>query len=207
MNHARTAADTVAAPPAVKPVAARPAPVVQPAQPVFEAEPEPLREVVEDPASVVFPDALAPEEAAAPGGEPTSLEVEVCSLEAVQPEGVMLRGMEGGSELLPFVDVERVSVVGITGSGRPYVVLDLLLHASAGGPRKVERLLSSQFDPCHLIGRPDLPPLEAFRELVRIITEAAGAKLTPETVLTPSAKIPIFASIEEYQRAVLAPES
>jgi membrane associated rhomboid family serine protease len=203
----RAAPPTIVAPPVVTPVAARPAPVVPPAQPVFEAEPESLNEVAEEPASVVFPESPAPEEAAAPAGEPTSLEVEVCSLEAVQPEGVMLRGIEGGSELLPFVDVEMVSVAGITGSGRPYLVLDLLLHAPAGGPRKVERLLSSQFDPRHLICRPELPPLEAFRELVRVIAETAGAKLTPETALAPSAKIPIFASIEEYQRAVLTPES
>jgi membrane associated rhomboid family serine protease len=203
----RAAPPTIAALPVVKPVVARPAPLVQPALPVFEAEPEPLHGVADKSASVVFPDAPAPGGAAQPGSEPASLEVEVCSLEAVRPEGVMLRGMEGGPELLPFVDVETVSVAGITGSERPYLVLDLLLRASTGRPRKVERLLSSQFDPRHLIGRPDLPPLEAFRELVRILAEAAGARLTPDTVLAPSAKIPIFASIDEYQRAVLTPGS
>jgi membrane associated rhomboid family serine protease len=201
-------ASPAAAPrPAAPPVAATPTVPVQLSAQLFEVEPEPLHEVAEEPASVVFPDAPAPADAAQPASEPASLEVEVCSLETVQPEGVMLRGMEGGSELLPFVDVQTVSVAGITGSGRPYLVLDLLLHAPAGSPRKVERLLSSQFDPRHLIGRPDLPPLEAFRELVRIIAEAAGAKLIPDTVLAPSAKIPVFSSIEEYQRAVLTPES
>jgi hypothetical protein len=179
---------------------------VEPATQVFDAGPKPLREVVEDPASVVFTDPPAPGTPAPTVGNPAGPEVELCTLEAVQPEGVMLRGMAGGSELLPFVDVETVSVAGITGSERPYLVLDLVLHASAGGPRKVERLLSSQFDPRHLIGRPDLPPLEAFRELVRIIAEAAGAKLTPDTVLAPSAKIPIFASIEAYEREVLTPK-
>jgi hypothetical protein len=178
---------------------------MQPEAQVFDAGPEPPHEVVEEPGSVVFPDAPLAEAPAAAVSNPVGHEVEVCSLETIQPEGVMLRGLEGGSELLPFVDVERVCVAGIAGSERPYLVLDLVLHASAGKPRKVERMLSSQFDPRHLIGRPDLPPLQAFRELVRTIAEAAHAEVTPATLLVPSAKIPTFGSIEAYEREILTP--
>lgn len=173
---------------------------------VFEVEPGP-EPTPEEPASLVFPEA-PPKEATMPEAhEPGGHEVEECALEIVQPEGLMLRGVVGGPELLPFDEVEKVCVAGITGGQRPYLVLDLVLRASPGRPRTVERLLSSQFDPRHLIGRPELPPLEAFRELVRTIAEAAHAKLVPDTVLAPSAKIPIFASIEAYEREVLTPEA
>jgi membrane associated rhomboid family serine protease len=198
----RAAAAPARAHPALERVAAT---LMQPEAQVFDAGPEPPHEVVEEPGSVVFTDTPAPEAPAAAVSDPVGREVEACSLEAVQPEGVMLRGLEGGSELLPFVDVERVCVAGIAGSERPYLVLDLVLHASAGKPRKVERMLSSQFDPRHLIGRPDLPPLQAFRELVRTIAEAAHAEVTPATLLVPSAKIPTFGSIEAYEREILTP--
>jgi membrane associated rhomboid family serine protease len=184
-----------------KPAEAAPAPV--PEAEVFDVEPEPRR-TPEEPASLVFPDTQTQEAMMTDVHESGGPEVEVCSLEVVQPEGLMLRGLVGGPELLPYVEVERVCVAGITGAQRPYLVLDLVVHASPGHPRTVERLLSSQFDPRHVIGRPDLPPLEAFRELVRIVAEAAHAEITPATVLVPSAKIPTFASVEDYERQVLA---
>jgi hypothetical protein len=136
--------------------------------------------------------------------EPTGHEVEECALDTVQPDGLLIRGAAGSPELLPFVEIEKVCVAGITGSQRPYLVLDLVLHVSPGHPRTVERMLSSQFDPRHLIGRPDLPPLEAFRELVRVVAEGSHADVTPPTLFVPSAKIPTFASIEAYESEVLA---
>jgi hypothetical protein len=137
--------------------------------------------------------------------EPGGLDVEVCALETVQPDGVMLRDPTGGCELLPFVEVEKVAVAGIAGSERPYLVLDLLLHRLPGERRRVQRLVSTQFDPRKVLTRSDLPPLQAFRELVRTIAEGAQAALTPATLLVPSAKIPTFASLEDYEREVLAP--
>ena len=198
----RAAAAPATAHPATETVVATPTP---PEEQVFDAGPEPPHEVVEEPASLVFPDTPAPETPPTMLSDPVGPEVEVCSLEGLQPEGVMLRGLEGGSELLPFVDVETVCVAGIAGSERPYLVLDLVLRASAGRPRKVERMLSSQFDPRQLIGRPDLPPLQAFRELVRTIAQTAHAEVTPATVLVPAAKIPTFGSIEAYEREILTP--
>jgi hypothetical protein len=141
---------------------------------------------------------------APPTVEAGGVSVEVCALEAVKPDGVMLRAAVGGCELLPFVDVEKVAVAGIAGSERPYLLLDLLLRRRPGSARKVERLVSSQFDPRQMIGRTDLAPLAAFREMVRLIAEGAQAELTPLTFLVPSATIPTFASVEEYERGVLA---
>jgi hypothetical protein len=183
-----------------KPV--EPPPVSQPAGDVFgvarDADP-----AAEELPSQVFPDAETKEVAVTEAHEPAGHVVEECALEAVQPEGLMLRGLVGGPELLPFVEVEKLCVAGIAGSQRPYLVLDLVLHLSPGQPRTVERLVSSQFDPRHLIGRLDLPPLEAFRELVRIIAEASHAEVMPPTLFVPSAKVPTFASVEDYERGVL----
>jgi hypothetical protein len=170
---------------------------------VFEVEPE-TKPAPEEPASLVFPEAPTQEATMPEAHEPAGHEVEECALDTVQPEGLMIRGAAGGPELLPFVEIEKVCVAGITGSQRPYLVLDLVLHASHGAPRQVERFLSSQFDPRHLIGRPDLPPLEAFRELVRTIAQGSNAAVTPPTILAPSAKIPTFASLEVYESEVLA---
>jgi membrane associated rhomboid family serine protease len=154
--------------------------------------------------SPVFEGALDRLEAP-PSAEALGPSVEVCALETVQPDGVMLRDPAGGCELLPFVEVEKIAVAGIAGSERPYLVLDLLLHRLPGERRRVERLVSTQFDPRKILARPDLPPLQAFRELVRTIAEGAHAAVTPATLLVPSAPIPTFASVEDYEREVLAP--
>ena len=185
-----------------KPV--EPPTVSQPAGDVFGVDRDADR-AVEGLPSLVFPDAETKEVTVTEAHKPAGHVVEECALEIVQPEGLMLRGLVGGPELLPFVEVEKVCVAGIAGSQRPYLVLDLMLHATPGQPRTVERLVSSQFDPRHLIGRLDLPPLEAFRELVRIIAEASHAEVTPPTFFVPSAKIPTFASVEAYERDILRP--
>ncbi len=180
-----------------------------------ERPPAPRVAAVEEPFAVGAPAAVAIGEPGAvfedeagwiqepppESGPPT---VEVCGLETVQLDGVMLRDASGGCELLPFVEVEKVAVAGITGSGRPYLVLDLVLRRTPGGALRVERFVSSEFDPRHVVGRPDLAPLQAFRELVRRIAEGAQAELSPATFLVPSAPIPTFATVEEYERALLA---
>jgi membrane associated rhomboid family serine protease len=214
----RLAAMGVPTPPASRPPAA-PAPV-QPEAPLhlaavqtraFTAVAAPFAEAdVPVPATDDGPGISTSETGAGwleapPAVESGGMSVEVCALEAVKPDGVMLRAAVGGCELLPFVDVEKVAVAGVTASERPYLVLDLLLRRSPGSARKVERLVSSQFDPRQMIGRPDLAPLAAFREMVRLIAEGAHAELTPPTFLAPSAAIPTFASLEEYERGMLAP--
>jgi membrane associated rhomboid family serine protease len=183
-------------------------PAAVPAQPVsgpFEQPPVSAPATGEPVEFQVLPEGAAPEHAFPPLAEPAGLEVEACSLETLQPEGLMLRAVVGGCELLPFDEIETVVVGGIAGAGRPYLVLDLLLRRSPGEPRKVERLVSSEFDPRHVIGQPDLPALEAFRELVRIIAEAADATITPATLLEPAVKLPTFATVEDYERNMVAP--
>jgi membrane associated rhomboid family serine protease len=167
--------------------------VERPADPASEEPPQ------------VFPEAQTEEVTVTDATEPAGPVMEECALETVQPEGLMLRGLVGGPELVPYVEVERICVAGVTGSPRPYLILDLVLHASPGHPRTVERLVSSQFDPRHLIGRPDLHPLEAFRELVHIIAQASHAEVSPATLLVPSAKIPTFPSVEAYESEILRP--
>ena len=137
-------------------------------------------------------------------GEPAPLEIEECTVETLQEEGIMLRGAQGGPELLPFDEIEMVAVAGITGCERPYLVLDLILRRVAGATRRVERLQSTHLDPRHLLGRTDLAPLAAFRELVRTIAEGARARTLPPALLMPTEKFPTFATVDEYERGVLA---
>ncbi|MBZ5588939.1 MAG: rhomboid family intramembrane serine protease [Acidobacteriia bacterium] len=132
-------------------------------------------------------------------------EIEICTVEALQSEGLLLRGVSGGSDLLPFAEVEKVVVAGIAAAPKPFLVLDLLLARAEGQPRRVERLLSTEFDPRELAARLDLKPLDAFREVVRVIAERAGAAVIPSDILMPSARIPTFDSLEAYERDSLAP--
>ncbi len=133
------------------------------------------------------------------------LEVEECAAEALQADGLLLRGAQGGADLLPFATVEKIAVAGITAAPRPFLVLDLLLPRAPGQPRRVQRLLSTQFDPRRLTAKPNLPPLDAFRHLVRTIATASGAEVWPPTVMVPSERIPTFPSLEAYEREALAP--
>ncbi|OYW00239.1 MAG: hypothetical protein B7Z61_13545 [Acidobacteria bacterium 37-71-11] len=80
-----------------------------------------------------------------------------------------------------------------------------MLQEGLGQPRRVERLLSTGLDPRGLLGRPELSGLEAFRQLVKTIADGAGAMVWPEAVLVPAAPIPMFASLEAYEKEALAP--
>ncbi|HVN76183.1 MAG TPA: rhomboid family intramembrane serine protease [Thermoanaerobaculaceae bacterium] len=133
-------------------------------------------------------------------------EIEACQVEELQTEGLLVRGLQGGSDLLPFADVEKVVVAGITARPKPFLVLDLVLARVGGEPRRVERLLSTEFDPRILAGRPDLNGLAAFREVVRVIAVGADAQVVPQELLVPSTPIPMFESIEAYERVALFPQ-
>ncbi len=141
--------------------------------------------------------------AAAPPA-PAGREVEICGIKGLESEGLLLRGARGASELLPFDEVEAVSVAGIAASPRPFLVLDLILRRAAGQPRRVQRLLSHSFDPRAVLGRPDLSGLDAFRLLVKTIADGAGAPVWPTGVLEPSGRIPTLAGLEAYERDALA---
>ena len=140
-----------------------------------------------------------------PVPQPEPPEIESCTVDALQEDGLLLRGPRGGLELLPFREIEKIAVAGITASPRPYLVLDLVLHQGLGQPRRVERLLSTGLDPRGLLGRPELSGLEAFRQFVKTIADGAAATVSPAGVLAPGAPIPMFASLEAYEGEALAP--
>ena len=147
-----------------------------------------------------------PQEAEArPAPPPETPEIESCTVDGLQEGGLLLRGPRGGSELLPFQEIEKIAVAGIAASPRPFLVLDLLLQPRLGQPLRVERLLSTTLDPRGLLGRPDLSGLEAFRQVVKAIADGGTATVWPEAMLTPAAPIPMFASLEAYEREALAP--
>ncbi len=196
------AAATAAVAVALDPVAIPPRAPTVPSAPFVEPVPA-------APFEDVFPLPSADEVPPAPGplaiGQPAPLEVEECTIESLQEEGLMLRGAEGSPELLPYDEVEKIAVAGITTGERPYLVLDLVLRRGAGRSRRVERLVSTHLDPRHLLGRTDLAPLAAFRELVRTIAEGARAQMLPATLLVPTEKIPTFTTVDDYEREVLVP--
>ncbi len=142
---------------------------------------------------------------ARPAPPPEAAEIESCTVDGLQEGGLLLRGPRGGSELLPFQEIVKIAVAGIAASPRPFLVLDLVLQPGLGQPLRVERLLSTTLDPRGLLGRPDLSGLEAFRQVVKAIADGGTATVWPEAVLVPAAPIPMFASLEAYEREALAP--
>ncbi|HUK12608.1 MAG TPA: rhomboid family intramembrane serine protease, partial [Thermoanaerobaculaceae bacterium] len=143
--------------------------------------------------------------APAPDGCAPGFEVESCTPQRLQADGLLLVGNAGGPEILPFAQVGTVAVGAITGAQRPYLVLDLVLRPVPGERRKVVRLLSSGFDPRALVGGVGQTPIEAFRELIRVIVAATGARVAPDTLLSSGGRFASFATPEEYERALLAP--
>ncbi len=130
------------------------------------------------------------------------LKVEPCTIERVDADGLLLRGSGGAAELLPFGQIAAIALAGIAGAGRPYLVIDLIVADPSGDGHTAFRAVSSQMDPRKLIGRPDLAPLDAFRELVRAVAAASYAAVLP----APEAlqRIPMFATPEEFEERVLA---
>lgn len=137
--------------------------------------------------------------AAVTQGWPPALEA--CQLEQLQADGLLLRGEDGRPRLLPYRSLDAIAVGGIAEATKPYVVLDLLPAAGPGQKRRVYRLVSTQFDPRRFVGQAGLTPMEAFRELVRVIAGASGARLMPG----PEAlrRIPVFPTPGAYDREVL----
>ncbi len=158
-----------------------------------------VRAAAAEPAAVAAEVPVAP-----PGGAPQpvpqrSLWVETSSLERLEEAGVVLRDAGGGSDLLLYSLVDAVAVAGIKGGTKPYLVVDLVV-GFATDRRRVFRILSTRMDPRQVLGWFDASPMGAFQEVVRRIVETSGATLLPG----PEAitKIPIFASLEEFEAEV-----
>jgi membrane associated rhomboid family serine protease len=138
-------------------------------------------------------------------GDASPFEIEVCQPERLQAEGLLLRGEVGAAELLPFSQIQAIAVAGVASQPRPYLVLDLVLRPIPGEHQKAIRLVGSTFDPRVLAGTPDQKPVDAFRELVRVIAAGAGVCIWPENAVAPGGRFTMFASVEEYERTLLAP--
>ena len=193
---AEKAARRLGAPADAAASAPRPQAAAAPVRPLAPAS------VAASPAAAIAPPLPAPPfpDVRAPG-----FEVESCTPQRLQADGLMLVGNAGGPEILPFAQIGTVAVGAITGAQRPYLVLDLVLRPVPGERRKVVRLLSSGFDPRALAGSPGQTPIEAFRELIRVLVAVTGARVAPDTLLTSGGRFASFATPDEYERALLAP--
>ncbi len=135
--------------------------------------------------------------------QPKVFEVEVVIPEARNEDGLLLRGGDAGTELAAFSDVAALAAAGITGEGKPYLLIDLITLEQRGV--RVLRLVSSHFDPRHVVGRPDLSPLNAFRELLKGIVTASGARVVVGQEGIGGGRFPMFETVEGYEDAVLTP--
>lgn len=182
-------------------VAAQPEPEPPPPRVVAPDRPLPPPPVFDVPASQ-----RAPAADAAPAPYLGALfEVEDAGLISVQDDGLVLRGGAGGTELLPFYALRGVVVAGIGAQPSPYLLVDLLLKPEPGVPVKVVRLQSTEFDPRRILDRPDLQPLQAFKELVARVVRLSSAALWPQSLLDKGGKLTTFPSVESYELQVLTP--
>jgi membrane associated rhomboid family serine protease len=167
---------------------------------------------------VALPDAGAP--APAPHEEPTPAppaeaepatgagatlpEVEIRGLAGLGADSLVLKGADGAAEILPLSQIEAVVVGGIK-AAKPYLLLDLLLRRSGTERGRVVRFLSTAFDPRVVMKSEGRSPLEAFRDLVREISERAGAPVVPAAALREGGRFLTFETTDEYEQALLSP--
>ncbi len=105
------------------------------------------------------------------------------------------------------LDLRRVEAVAVGAiaqpGGRPFLVVDLLLDPpwDSGGDLRLLRLRSSSFDPRTIVGGEQ--PMEAFTRLLnRLLVESSAVPL-PDAERLRSPGSVTYASIDEYQEAVL----
>ncbi len=134
---------------------------------------------------------------------PPRFTVEVVTPETCGDDGLFPPGDDAGTELASLASIEAVAAVGITGEGKPYLLIDLITAEGRG--RRVLRVLSSQCDPRHLVGRPDLSPLAALRELLHRIVATSKASAMAGQEGISGGRFPIFETVESYEDAVLSP--
>lgn len=135
--------------------------------------------------------------------EPKAFEIEVVTPEARNDDGLLLRGGDAGTELASFTDLKAVAAVGITGEGKPYLLIDLITARRRGV--RVLRLVSLQFDPRLVTGRPDLSPLAALRDLLSGIVGASRARVVAGREGIAGGRFPMFETAKSYEDTVLLP--
>ncbi len=94
-------------------------------------------------------------------------------------------------------------VVAIAGPPKPYLLIDLAIRTDEDQQPLVVRVLSQDLDPCRLIGRNDLAPREAFKEIINHIAAGADVVVCPATAA--QGQWPRYENIDAYQQAVLNP--
>ncbi len=149
------------------------------------------------------PRAPEPPPSLVPPPEPPGLEVEHASVEAQQTDALLLKGGSVGVELAPYAKIEAVSVVGIKGVEKPYLLIDLIVPAEDGPGRRALRLTSQTFDPRKVTGRPDLEPMAALRLMLAEILRASRARILAGDEGLSGGRFPIFESVEAYEQHVL----
>ncbi|HPC83871.1 MAG TPA: rhomboid family intramembrane serine protease [Thermoanaerobaculaceae bacterium] len=187
--------------------------VEPPAPSAAHVQPEPPPEEVAAPRPLPPPpvfDVPQSVRAPAPAAQPAPFlgalfEVEDAGLISVQEDGLVLHGGGGGTELLPFYALRGVVVSGISAQPRPYLLIDLLLKPEPGTPAKVVRVQSTEFDPRRVLGRPDLQPMAAFKEMVSQIVQSSSAIVWPQHFLDEGARPTTFPTVESYELQVLTP--
>lgn len=125
--------------------------------------------------------------------------VEGCILEKLEEAGAVVRGEGGEAEVLLYTLIDAVSVAGIGGDGKPYLVVDLVVGFTSQH-RRIFRLLSTQMDPRRILQWFDAAPLDAFRELVRRLADASGGTLLPGPEALKTFKM--FPTIAAYEAEV-----
>lgn len=165
------------------------------------ALPLPRRPSLEEDSPSAAVDSVRPPEPAPK--EPPLFEIEVVTPESCSQDGLLLQTEDAGTELVSFANLRAVAAVGITGEGKPYLLIDLVAVEQRGV--RVLRLVSSQFDPRSVIARPDLSPLPALRELLATIVSISGAKVAAGGEGIAGGRFPMYKTVASYEDAVLSP--
>lgn len=120
-------------------------------------------------------------------------------LKRLHPSGLAFTAGTG-EEVVRYEWVEAVGVAGVSEGDRRYLLMDLILRRNESGSRTVVRMASSDFDPRVIMERPDLAPLEAFRELVKLAAGAARAPVLPDGSFLTGGAVKVFPSVADYER-------
>ncbi len=128
---------------------------------------------------------------------------------ALEKEGLLVQSSNGQPTRLAYARIQAIAlaaVAGLTSSGKPILIIDLLLNWRSGssGALQIVRLRSDQFDPRKLCPQTD-SPLQAVFDLVTFLRTKSNA--TVLVGLEEPGKVPTFASLALYTQQVLGVES
>lgn len=119
--------------------------------------------------------------------------------------GLLVHGSDGNPTRLAYARIQAIALAavgGLTQSGKPILIVDLLLNWQTGGPTPLQavRLRSDQFDPRKLCPQTD-SPLQAIFEFAKTLQAQSNATLL--SGFEQPGKVPVFASLALYSEQVL----